>query len=223
MEFAIITEKHAHGRVNFKSNAPLTADLQKQAEAFDRYLGTRVAEIIRELRYEGLLKPKGKIQRTDEGSVRLWHSLGTKLRKICDEAGIQGRRERRWLWEALENVYPTDPIRRVSRGKGRIHFEYCYRLSQFPIELAKQLHWSEWVTFFDSKTVREEERIDLWLLELMKKGTIISRANFRLFVQNLNKRVRKLDTSELSSEELYSIYDSIWMAAVKQITQEGKK
>jgi hypothetical protein len=217
LEFAIITEKHAHGRVNFKSNAPLTADLQKQAEAFDKYLGSRVPEIIRELRYEGLLKSKGKVQRTDEGSVRLWHALGKKLRKICYEAGIEGRRERRWLWEALENVYPTEPIKRVSRGKGRIHFEYCYRLSKFSIDSTKQLHWSY---FFDSKTVREEERIDDWLIALMEKGTTISRAAFRLFVQDLNKRIKKLDTSELSTEELYNIYDSEWITASKQIADK---
>lgn len=206
--------------VNYKSNAPLTADLQKQAEVFDKYLSSRVPEIIRELRYEGLLKPKGKVQRTDEGSVKLWHSLGVKLRKLCDDAGIQGRRERRWLWEALENVYSTDPIRRVSRGKGRIHFEYCYRLSKFPIESAKELHWSEWVYFFDSKTVREEERIDDWLIALMEKEPTISRATFRLFVQNLNKRIKKLDTSELSTEELYNIYDFEWKTAAKQLANK---
>lgn len=221
--FAIITEKHTDGKLNYKSNCPLTDELQKQAKALDKYLEARIPELIRELRYEGLLKSKGTIQRTEEGSVKLWHSLGTKLRKICDEEGIHGRRERRWLWEALEKVYPTSSIRRASRGKGRIHFEYCYRLSQFPIEFAKQLHWSEWVYFFDSKTVREEERIDAWLLTAVARGTKIGRNAFRQFVQNLNKRVRNLDTSELSIEELFQIYESVLIIALEQTGNCKKK
>jgi hypothetical protein len=218
MSFAIITEKHSDGRINYKSNSPLTEELQEKAKNLDAYLQHRIPEIIKELRYEGLLKSQGKIQRSDEGSVNLWYSLGVKLRRICEDAEIRGKRERRWMWQALENVYPTELIRRASRGKGRNHFEYCYRLSQFPIEFVKQIHWSEWVYFFDSKTVREEERIGDWLLLTVSKGTKISRVAFRQFVQILNKKVRRIDTSELSKEDLFQIYDSVLCQAL----QNGK-
>jgi hypothetical protein len=198
--------------------------LEKQARALDKYLESRVPELIKELIDEGLLEEnsRGNLKKQKEGIVQLWHSLGTKLREICDHAGIKGRRERRWLWEALETVYPTRPIRRASRGKARVHFEYCFRLSQFPVEFAKQLHWSEWVYFFDSKTVREEQRIDDWLRAIVEKGIKIGRAAFRRFVQNLNKRVKSLDTSELSQEELFKIYDSVWCITLENVDSEAK-
>jgi hypothetical protein len=72
------------------------------------------------------------------------------------------------------------------------------------------VNWSEWVYFFDSRTVREEMRIDDWLRILVKQGQKINRKTFRQFVQKLNKRVRDLDTSELSEKELFQIYDAIW-------------
>jgi hypothetical protein len=210
MGFAIITEKNANNKVNIKATSPLTNELKKQAEALDKYLEAEIPKLIMKLKTEGLLTETTGKNKSKEGSVELWYSLGSKLRAICKYSGINGKRERRWLWEALVNIYPTEPIRRATRGKGRIHFEYCYRLSYFAIEFARQINWSEWVYYFDSKTVREDQRIDDWLRTAVEQDKKINRYTFRKFVQNLNKRVRNIDTSELRSEELFEIYDSIW-------------
>lgn len=152
-----------------------------------------------------------------QGNVVLWHTLGIKLREICNEKEIMGRRERYWLWEAIENIHVTDRIRRAKRGRTRSHFEYCYRLSQFPIDFAKQLNWSEWVYFFDSRTVREEPRIDDWLKTLVDRDEKISRELFRFFTQSLNKRIQKLDTSILTKEELFTIYDENFEKAKNEL------
>jgi hypothetical protein len=142
--------------------------------------------------------------------VLLWHALGQKLRAICEEKLIIGIRERRWLWEAIANIHASERIKRARRGRARDHFEYCYRLSLYPIEFAKRINWSEWVYFFDSLTVREERRVDEWLTTLVKRGELIDRKVFRPFTQNLNKRIQDLDTSELTADELFSIYDKVW-------------
>lgn len=117
----------------------------------------------------------------------------------------------------MENIYSTHRIRRVTRGHTRVHFEYCYRLSGVPLEFAEQVNWSEWVYFFDSRTVREELRIDDWLRTLVKQGQNINRKIFRQFVQRLNKRVRDLDTSELSQKELFLIYDATWNETLGEV------
>jgi len=218
MGFAIITEKYDRGHAKtIRSTSPLTVELEKQAKALDKYLERRILEIEKELVAEGLLTETTRGNKQDKGGVLLWHALGTKLSAICQHEGIIGRRERRWLWEAVENIYSTQRIKRVTRGHTRVHFEYCYRLSGFPIEFAKQVNWSEWVYFFDSRTVREELRIDDWLRTLVAQGQKINRKIFRRFVQHLNKRVRNLDTSELSQEELFLIYDAIWNETLKEV------
>jgi hypothetical protein len=218
MGFAIITEKDDRGHVKtIRSTFPLTVELEKQAESLDKYLKRRIPQIEKELIAEGLLTENTRGNKQEKGVVLLWHSLGTKLNAICQHEGIIGRRERRWLWEAVENIYSTHKIRRVTRGHTRVHFEYCYRVSRLPIEFAKQVNWSEWVYFFDSRTVREELRIDDWLRTLVTQGQKINRKIFRRFVQHLNKRVRNLDTSELSQEELFLIYDAIWNETLKEV------
>ena len=42
----------------------------------------------------------------------MWHALGSEFGRVCDEQAITGRRERRWLWEAIENLYATERIKR---------------------------------------------------------------------------------------------------------------
>lgn len=175
-------------------------------------MAKRIPQIEQELISLGVLEktiPKDQTK-LGRGDVLLWYSLGKKLRSLCQEKKILGRKERRWLWEAIENIHATRRIIRAARGRTRIHFEYCYRLSKVPLEFADQINWSEWVYFFDSRTVREEPRIDDWLLKLVNRGEKINRKIFRQFVERLNKRVKKLDTSELNQEELFLIYEELW-------------
>jgi hypothetical protein len=225
MEIAIVTEKDPDGHIRTirSTTGLLTPELNEQAKALDEYLTRRIPEIEQELIDEGLLSQTTpeSISRQARGGVRLWHALGAKLRALCDQRGIVGRRERRWLWDAVENIYSTPRIKRAKRGRTRVHFEYCYRLSRFPIEFAEQVKWSEWVYFFDSRTVREDPRIDDWLFARVQQGQRVSRALFRQFVVRLNERVRNLDTSELSREELFLIYDTTWKKTSQAVTSSA--
>jgi len=214
MGFAIITEKNPGGNIKTQRSDPFppTPQLEAKAKALDAYLCKRIPEIEKELIKTKLLDERiprsGKQKRG--GKVLLWYALGQRLRAICEEQGITGLRERRWLWEAIANIHASERIKRARRGRARNHFEYCYRLSQFPIEFAMRLNWSEWVYFLDSRTVREEQRVDEWLKTLVRQGELINRRMFRLFAQNLNKRIQNLDTEVLPKDELFEMYDKIW-------------
>lgn len=211
MDIAIITKKEPRTTIR-STGGFLTEELEESAEILDNYLAKRIPQIEQELISLGVLEktiPKDQTK-LGRGDVLLWHSLGKKLRSLCQEKKILGRKERRWLWEAIENIHATRRIIRAARGRTRIHFEYCYRLSKVPLEFADQVNWSEWVYFFDSRTVREEPRVDDWLLKLVNRGEKINRKTFRQFVERLNKRVKKLDTSELNQEELFLIYEELW-------------
>ena len=217
MPIAIITDKYPDGRTRALRSAlfPPSKEAQEQAKQFDVYLTKRIPEIERKLEKNGLLvsSRSGK-----QGSTQLWHALGVELRASADKLGVKGPRERRWLWEAIENLYASEKIVRAGRGKTRNHLEYCYRLSAFPIEFAEQWNWSLWSFFFDSRSVREEPRIDSWLMKKVGPAGEASRSQFRQFTKNLNSRIKKLDTSVLSDAELFRIYDSVW-----ESTERGLK
>jgi hypothetical protein len=216
MGFAVIIEKYPGGNVKTERSDPFppTPQLDAKAKTLDAYLSKRIPEIEQELINSKLLDERIPLSERQKsgGNVLLWHALGQRLRAICEEQGLTDRslRERRWLWEAIANIHASERIKRARRGRARNHFEYCYRLSKFPIEFAKQINWSEWVYFLDSRTVREEQRADEWLTVLVKRHEPINRRMFRAFTQNLNKRIQNLDTSVLTKDELFGIYDKVW-------------
>ncbi len=226
MGFAIIIEKDSEGKVKTqRSSVPLTKELEEKAIALDGYLSKRIPDLENGLVSGKLLDeniPEPESKKT-KGNVQLWHALGVGLRAICDKYAITGRRERGWLWEAIEANYATERIIRAARGRTRSHFEYCFRLSRFPIEFAQKLNWSEWVYFFDSRTVREEQRADEWLMTLVTRGEQVGRKEFRRFAERLNKRVQNLDTSVLTQDELFELYESIWIETKRDLSLEGTR
>lgn len=218
MDFAIIVRKYADGSTETlrSTRHPPTAELHAQARRLDRYLQTRMSKVEDNLVAGGLL-PKGLSQEECKAAnVDAWYALGSELRAICKKLGIGDQRQRRWLWEAIQNLHATARIKRAERRRGRNHFEYCYRLAGFPKAIASKLNWGEWVYFFDSLTIREEPRADEWVAR-KAQGPNIGRRLFRRFTQNLNRRINKLDTTVLESSELFRIYDDVWTATRKEL------
>jgi len=219
MAFAIITEKYPEGAVKTLRTTvfPPHAELEEQARRVDAYLEKYVSQIEQKLIKMKLLAESLPRAGQAKGSAQLWYELGNELMKLCRKFNVINSRERRWLWEAIENLYATDRIKRARRGRTRNHFEYCHRLAQFPQDLVLALNWSEWSTFFDSLTVREEPRVDKWLCLKAKESWKINRLFFRRFTENLNKRIRYKDTSVLSDKELFQLYDEVWRETKRNI------
>jgi len=208
MTVAIITRKDNDGSPVIHSMVfPPTKEQIEQAEKLDRYLSVRIPEIERELKAEARRTGRRK---QGQGDVRTWHLLGSNLRDICVDYSINTARERHWLWESLTSFHASDFIKKKERGKTRNHFEYCYELSRFPMEFASRIKWSEWAYFFDSRTVREDRRVTDWLCKEAEADNSLGRQQFRRFVQKLNRKIEKLDTSVLTEEELATICDSVW-------------
>jgi len=207
MELAIITERNADSTVRTmrSTTQPPTEAMAAQAEQLDIDLRTKMDELERSLRKKGLLEKANR-----KGSVQLWYAVGNALSDIVDRYEIRGPRYRRWLWDALDNIPAGEDLKRARRGRTRLHFEYCYRLAQFPEDLATRMNWSEWVYFFDSPTVREEPRADAWLKRLIESETTIDRRAFRRFSEILNSHIKRRDTSVLSEDELFAQYQAAW-------------
>jgi hypothetical protein len=224
MDVAIITDTTPTGGPLIRSSVAAPGpQLFEEAERLDRTLRDEIRDLEASLVDRGLLAelPNEPAARAGRGGVALWHSLGVGLRDIAERHLLTGLRERRWLWEAIEKRHASPRVLRAGRGRNRNHFEYCFRLSRFPIGLATQLQWSEWVYFFDSRTVREEQRIDEWLVQRLRGPGRITRAQFRRFSEALNARLRTLDTSVLSNSELFRIYDEAFHVATSQIADAG--
>jgi hypothetical protein len=189
--------------------------LIEQAKQLDKELHDEVRDLEASLIEKGMLP--AQIAPEDKGAprgdVRLWHTIGVGLRRIAMKHGFEGSRERRWLWEAIYKLHASPRIKRAERGRNRNHFEYCYRLGKIPSSLIERVKWSEWVYFFDSTTIRGETRADEWLPGVLGQRVKVSRQQFRKFSEKLNDRIRNMDTSVLTRDELYALYDEAWSGA----------
>lgn len=212
--FAIAT-RIENGTLMYSSTViPPPQEDMDRAKQLGQHLSIRIPEIEKSLKSE-FRRARGRQHRP--GDARMWRTLGEELDTICKIYSVENARERQWLWEAIQNLYASDFIKKKERGRTRNHFEYCYQLAQFPAEFSDQINWSEWVYFFDSRAVREEQRTVAWLKRKVETNTTVDRREFRRFIEKLNKRIQRLDTSVLTDDELFGIYDSVWNQAVLEV------
>lgn len=214
---AIIVEKDAEGRPSRIKSITFPPSIEERDSALelDLLLQKRIPEIENMLIEHGLLSSEIPDQSAPArgGNTELWWNLGCLLRPIVEDKHLVKPKERRYLWEAIR-LYATRRIQRVDRGPSRIHWDYCYRISKFPWEFVRRLNWDDWVFFIDSKSLRQEQRIDDWMQSRMKKLLSLSRSQFRALARELNRAFKNKDTSVFSSEELFATYDR----ALKNVT-----
>ena len=208
---AIIIAKDSKGNpTKIKSLIfPPTKEEEKTALEFDTMIKKRILSIEDELIAEGLLDPQisPKEAFSRRGDIRLWFMLGKKLREIVKNSKLVKPREYRWALEAVR-MYATPRILRKDRGS-RLHLDYCIRISELPWDFVKKLNWGDWVFFLDSKSLRQEPRIDKWLQNRIEKLRELDRSKFRELAKRLNAEFKDIDTSVYSDRELFAIYDSV--------------
>jgi hypothetical protein len=189
----------------------LTKAEQAAAVKLDRRLAVELPRVEAQLVAEGLIE-EGVGGSKHRGSLRLWYRLGQELGRIVATSPSVRPAERRFLWEAMR-MHASPAILRSDRERSRIHFEYCYRLAQFPWSFVERLHWDDWSTYLDSRSLRREPRTDEWMRKRRNEVGELTREQFRQMTKELNRSFKDKDTEVFSSEELYEMCD----AALKSV------
>ncbi len=219
---AVIVEKDTQGRPRFRSVAfPPSAEDRELAVELDRQLAKGIPAIETDLTAKGLLErelpqPGGQPRK---GNIELWWNLGSRLAPFVEDTRLVIPRERVFLWDAIR-MYATPRILRKDRGPSRVHLDYCYRLSRFPWSFVKRLQWDDWVFFIDSKSLRQERRIDSWMRKRIRDLGGLGRQGFRDLAKELNRRLKDKDTTVFSDDELFAIYDKALELTERRGAQE---
>ena len=211
---AIILEKDPQGKPKkMKSTVfPPTKKEEEIAIIFDNFLQKSIPEIEQEFIEKGLLSHK-RLTKNPQGNVKLWFTLGGRVKKIIHENNLVKPSEYIWALEAVRN-YMSPRLLRKDRGS-RLHLDYCIRVSDFPWEEIKRRNWSDWVYLMDSKSLRNETRADIWIRKNIKELSKLGRKQFRGLVQKINTELKDIDTSVYNNKELFSIYDSVLTGSLK--------
>ena len=84
--------------------------------------------------------------------------------------------------------------------------------------------WAKWSDFFDSKRIRDDQRIVEWfidrnVIERREEHNLTRHKWFKLITRKIRNELRKIDTKVLEKNELYQKLDNILLRTLnKEIT-----
>tara|TARA_B110001450_G_scaffold222697_1_gene219388 strand:+ start:2749 stop:3489 length:741 start_codon:yes stop_codon:yes gene_type:complete len=171
---------------------------QETADLVDQNIFSSLRSLLDELKSSGCLDKKEVVE-TYWRLGKLTNSLLVDSKLVPAEASY-----------FFENVKLRLPLALFAedRGPNRQHLKYCHRLGGYDESTALTLKWSEWVTLFDSTSINGELRFDVWFNDALEKEPVFfDREGVRLIAKVLNAFFNRLETSDLSDDELKSCYD----------------
>ncbi len=153
-------------------------------------------------------------------SIQFWYYFGKGLREIVEKFDIDNQ-DRQYLWEAIANLAASDVSVRKNRSSNRTNYEYFYRLSEVSLTDVEKLNWSEWSTFFDSITIRREERSFAWFITKLSDRKM-DRKTMRTLMIAMNKALEGKETWMYSDEDLWKRFNAALMASLFLISNAPK-
>ena len=161
------------------------------------------------IQIENSLKKKCKNEYDSEYSYELGLILADKLQEyeIVEST-------RSFFWSILREGVNSNDKRKVFQAKQRDPYEYDYLLSKLPKELALKYSRSKWDHLFDVTTARKDDRIYKWLLNVNNSEFINNQLVFQNFCKGVKDTIDIIDTSLLSDDELFGIYDDTMIKSI---------
>jgi hypothetical protein len=176
-------------------------------------------KLVKELA-DGELMPEAK----GKGSLLTYWTLGRALRDVTAHTELFREAELPLLWRAANEMYVPDKLKYAERGPYREHLWYCYRLASYLKKLAEKMYWGEWVTIFDSSSINQEPRFDIWFQEKLRSvKERVSREQIRIFVPCVNKMLSDIYIADLTQDELFNCYEASWQIMEQWLVKSKAK
>lgn len=194
----------------YRTDGMLTQEKKDQAEELDKLIESRMEELIDELENSGLIEKVG-----GKDTLELWYRVGEHM-DFVNESNLINSGDRDYVWRALYDhagpLHQNDKIpERVKRSPKTSYFYYCFLLAKFDWEtVSAGGTWTTWVEIFDSRPIRQDERIIDWLVESIEDHN----GPIQEWARELNKAIRRefgdKDTSVFEDDELKAELDRIF-------------
>ncbi|MFQ6119694.1 MAG: hypothetical protein ACE5KE_07390 [Methanosarcinales archaeon] len=194
-------------KINGKSvynSIKITEEEKDRALKLDEALAKLGAEIEKE--WLSKRKKEGTGIKID---VEVAYNIGKKIARVVDNENLVSPNELYWVWKALRERHLRENIIKI-RGKTRDDLEYFYKASKYPLKFIKSISWDGWSRLLDYPSIRQDERFERWLQEKAKSIGELKKGFFRKFSKNLYSLIKDKDTTVLSDQELFEIYEFAW-------------
>ncbi len=193
----------------YRTEGLLTKKEKERAEALDEVIKRRMSEIVSELTRADLID---RVRGND--TLELWYTVGKGL-DFVDDPNLVRPLDVKHVWRAIYDhagpLHVGAIPQRAERRPRTSHFSYCYQLGKFDWEFVKSGGtWTTWSEFFDSKPIKQDERIIRWLGKIQERRT----KGLQNWIRPLNKAIRNefrgSDTGVFEDDELEQKLEAIY-------------
>lgn len=204
---AVIVKYDENGSPYFRSARGIgsTVKERENAKKLDALVRGEISNLIKKLKNEK------KIEKNTQGNTELYWELGSTTRRIFYNSTLVEPAEKNLFFLNVQIHCPKELLAK-DRGPKRIHLEYCFRLAGFSKEKATKMNWGEWVYLFDSPGINREQRFDgWWNIKMSLEPSKLTRIHIRFFAQCVNNLTKKIETNDLTNEQLNKCYEICWL------------
>lgn len=201
----------------YKNNTPeylsasgaVTDEQKKKALDLHEELKSSIAALETNFYKAGIVYKEG----IKNDALRVWYRIGKLLNHIAKKYGILGTTDEIYFWPAIYN-YVSKNIQKKSPPKNyrdlyRNHFKRCSILANYNWITVKRVGtWAEWRDLLDNKTLLIDERVLKWTIKKIIK-LHIGHKEFRPFLHNLRRGVKRYNTGIFDDQELEKLLNRI--------------
>lgn len=212
---AVVVGDNGRGSLVYRSanGIGISESEKNKADLLDHELIKSFCQLEKDPVFQGLLNQNEKCE--------VYWKIGKLLNHLLKKANLTAV-EKPYFFLNAEFRAPSCFIKK-NRSINRQHLVYCFRLGNYPKELAEKLKWSEWSFLFDRSGINQEPRFDDWFSQTMKKfPNEFNRKTVRLFGKILNTILFKIETSDLQDIELNRCYETALAVCRKLLRKKNE-
>lgn len=140
----------------------------------------------------------------DIDSLEFWHSIGTLANKIIFDFAIS-ETEKKYFWLMLYDFSGNKAPDRALKFHIQNDFHIASMLAKYNLkDLRKMGPWATWHEILGSTKTIQDERVGEWVVKYIISNHIKTRNNARPILKFVRNRLKNLNTSVLSKDELNS-------------------
>lgn len=156
--------------------------------------------------YEDAVKELKDAGEKGKDSLELWYKRGVVAKKLLEKYKID-HEERKFFWTMLYDAAGLKIPKKSYTVKN--DFLTASILVQHKLsDLRKVGSWSLWREIIGSTRIINDERVAEWVAKQVIENNV-SRDNARPLLKHIRNRLKNLDTTVLSNEELNSKLNSV--------------
>ncbi len=201
-------------KIYFSDKGPVTEEKKTKADTLDGELNSGIQRLLKLFLKMHLITKNGR----KKDALRVWYGFGKFLLDLANKYKIIGSGDEIYFWQAIYDHLPKEfqknPPPKRFRQLSKNQYRKAAIMAQYPWDTIKKVgRWAVWNDILDNPKILNDKRILDWIVRKVIKNPLPHK-EIRKFLYAVSTRLRKIDTSVLSLEELKQKLDTVTLTPI---------